>query len=519
MLPVLVAPFLCLAFYALGGGRGGQEDGAMRGAGMGFNTELPAPVFKKKEEKTDKLGFYKQADADSMKRREWRLQDPYYTGSKPVRFFDRGAMMKDTQATGLLKKLDLLKKRLDKPVGAERVHSVKEKKPVDDPEKIYPEKVYMPEMMSTLARRTAMPVERDPELDRLSEMLDKLVRLKGMEDQRTGGTSIKMAEETKRSAEHDQVMTAAVPAVVESDQDLVNGGTIGLRLMATVVCNGVTVRKGQLVYGTVSLSGDRLQVGVHSIRVGDGILATSWQVYDLDGLQGIRVPDGLGRQVARQSVDQGIGSLNLLGYDPSIGAQVAGVGIQAAKGLFSRKVRTVRVTVPAGYHVLLKDTKTTGGTMQVVEDTVAVRVRDSVVAGIKPPCIDSLQGFLHEKVRAADVCLQLRGIYQRDGLFWLYMVLQNEGTLPYAPGLLRCGIEPVRHFRRTAVQVLPLEPVYDGLPGAVAGGRSSSFLVGLPMFEVSKDKRLVVQLGESARSMKLGLKVCGRLFNKMRLYE
>jgi hypothetical protein len=41
--------------------------------------------------------------------------------------------------------------------------------------------------------------------------------------------------------------------------------------------------------------------------------------------------------------------------DPSLGAQAASAGIQAAKTLISKKVKLVKVTVKAGYQVLLRD--------------------------------------------------------------------------------------------------------------------------------------------------------------------
>jgi len=39
----------------------------------------------------------------------------------------------------------------------------------------------------------------------------------------------------------------------------------------------------------------------------------------------------------------------------SLKAQATNAGIQAAKGLFSKKIKLVRVTVKAGYKILLKD--------------------------------------------------------------------------------------------------------------------------------------------------------------------
>jgi len=42
-----------------------------------------------------------------------------------------------------------------------------------------------------------------------------------------------------------------------------------------------------------------------------------------------------------------------MSLDPSIGAQAAGAGIEAAKSLFSKKVKLIKATVNAGLQVLL----------------------------------------------------------------------------------------------------------------------------------------------------------------------
>jgi hypothetical protein len=41
--------------------------------------------------------------------------------------------------------------------------------------------------------------------------------------------------------------------------------------------------------------------------------------------------------------------------DPSLKAQAASEGIRAAKSLLSKKVKQVKVTLKAGYQVLLRD--------------------------------------------------------------------------------------------------------------------------------------------------------------------
>lgn len=75
----------------------------------------------------------------------------------------------------------------------------------------------------------------------------------------------------------------------------------------------------------------------------------------MDGQQGLYIPGAITRDVAKQSADQGIETMNLGTYDASLGAQAASAGIQAAKTLIGKKIKLVKVTVRAGYRVMLKD--------------------------------------------------------------------------------------------------------------------------------------------------------------------
>jgi hypothetical protein len=102
---------------------------------------------------------------------------------------------------------------------------------------------------------------------------------------------------------------------------------------------------------------ERLEIRFSSIRCANSILPVSLAAYDLDGLAGIFIPGNITRDDIKQSADRAINSLGLAALDPSIGAQAATAGIQTARTLLSHKVKLVKVTVKAGYQVLLKDDK------------------------------------------------------------------------------------------------------------------------------------------------------------------
>jgi len=72
-------------------------------------------------------------------------------------------------------------------------------------------------------------------------------------------------------------------------------------------------------------------------------------------VSGLYIPGSINRDVAKQSADQSLSGVDLVSMDPSIRAQATAAGITAAKTLLSKKVKLVKVTVKAGYKVLLKD--------------------------------------------------------------------------------------------------------------------------------------------------------------------
>ncbi len=147
----------------------------------------------------------------------------------------------------------------------------------------------------------------------------------------------------------------AIEAVVHETQTLVNGATVKLRLLTDVTINGTVIPKDNFIYGTASLTGERLTISINSIRYQNLLLPVAMAVYDMDGMDGIYIPGAITRDVAKQSTDNALQSIALNSLDPSIGTQAASAGIQTAKTLISKKVKLVRVTVKAGYHVLLKD--------------------------------------------------------------------------------------------------------------------------------------------------------------------
>ena len=130
-----------------------------------------------------------------------------------------------------------------------------------------------------------------------------------------------------------------------------------MRLLNDVYINGKLISKDQFVYGTAAISGERLTIAINSIRDDNSLFPVSLSAYDLDGVEGLYIPGAITRDAAKQSSDQAIQSLQFMTMDQSLSAQAASAGMQAAKGLFSKKVKLIKVKVKAGYKILLMDKK------------------------------------------------------------------------------------------------------------------------------------------------------------------
>src|SRR5450432_252779 len=76
-LPILVLPFITLAFWALGGGKASAAAVKQEGNGKGLNLQLPGANLKT-DKGLDKMSYYDMAQADTEKLKARMRNDPYF---------------------------------------------------------------------------------------------------------------------------------------------------------------------------------------------------------------------------------------------------------------------------------------------------------------------------------------------------------------------------------------------------------------------------------------------------------
>ena len=243
------------------------------------------------------------------------------------------------------------------------------------------------QMMSTMGESQ----EPDPELKQLGGMLENILdiqhpsrvqeRLKRSSDRKKGkiftvnrkkeenNATLLQQDNTDQSFINsnsfytvDEIIEGeqqqnSIEAVIHETQTIVNGSVIKLRLGSDILLQGTIIPKNTFLYGMASLKGERLEVKINNIQYRNSIFPVELTVYDMDGIDGIYIPGAINRDVAKSSADRSIQTLGLTGLTDSWGAQAAGMGIEAAKSLMSKKVKLIKVVVKAGYQVLLYDEK------------------------------------------------------------------------------------------------------------------------------------------------------------------
>ncbi|MCD8739333.1 conjugative transposon protein TraM [Mucilaginibacter roseus] len=329
VLPLLVLPFLTMAFWALGGGKAGQTTITQT---KGLDIDLPEAQFKEQDQAKTKLAVYEAAKRDSS-------QDPISPAFLQSIGMSKGdstietAPTADDQAQKIHAKLAQLNQQLNQPQQIQQ-----QAIGYDGPEP------HQLKQLKKMMRNVNSSSAADPEMAQLNQMLDKIQAIQNP-------TS---AIVSKRVAKESAKPFRAISAIIDGKQKVADGATVKLRLTDTATIKKQFLAKGQEIYGSCQITNQRLLLTIHNIRLEKQIIPVDLTVFSLDGMPGIPAPEAELSGVAGTNADQALQSMQILSMDQSIGAQAAAGGINAAKELFSKKVKKIKVKLQNEYPVLLK---------------------------------------------------------------------------------------------------------------------------------------------------------------------
>lgn len=408
LLPIPVTICLTTLFWSLGGGSS-NEVIAMQIPNDGLNAALPAAYFDENDT-WDKFKLYEQASYDSAKYEEARESDPYFdlatfktlqqdttptsAGKLVGEFKKKDPFAIDANEDKVNRKLEELYKQINQPARPKHI-KIQKADSVSSSTEFSSDVDRLERMMEDFQTDR----QADPEMQQIEGMLEKILDIQHPERVKQklqamtpleniskvslvnpeAGSNVSLHDEntvTTSSTDNVSVLTNngffglednlnnqqveenIIQAVIHDEQDLVTGATVKLRLVDQVVIDGHMLDRDAFIYGTCSINGERLTIDISSIHFPNTLMKVSLKVYDLDGIEGIYVPGAIARDVAKQSSGNAMQGVQFMSMNTSLGAQAAAASVEAAKGLFSKKAKLIKVTVKAGYQVLLKNGST-----------------------------------------------------------------------------------------------------------------------------------------------------------------
>lgn len=410
-LPLVLLPFITV-FYGVTVSKINKNQGPALAEKRGLNTALPDAIINQ-DKLINKLSYYEKATQDSAKRAQLLKKDPYFQDSvtatpattegvsllpqTPTR--SGAAKIKpgsDPKPEQVYQKLEALNAALSSASEPSFKNEEKDRELQTDAAHGELEK----QLQTILAQATTQDSpdsSSDPELEALSGMLDKIIQIQNPELARKNSgadslsakaSSISLTQQLPDASllqapnAGDSMSTSsvaligngffsldepvssaeqkAIEAVIDQNPKLVSGSTVKLKLSTDIFIQGQLVPKGSFLFGSASLSGERLNILIQSVRHQNSLFTVNLTVYDLDGQPGIYIPGAITREVAKQSASQASGGISVGSLDNSLGAQAADAAIQASKTLLSRKAKLQQVSIREGYKVLLYDKNSSG---------------------------------------------------------------------------------------------------------------------------------------------------------------
>lgn len=364
VLPLLIIPFITMGFWAMGGGKG-TGDFSNHSDYPSLSTELPEAKFNEEEDK-DKFSLYEALE----KKKEERLEQKKADVLNSLAFRGSEQVEEDPNQVLINEKLQAINEELERQSvdEADASNSTVQRA----------ENVPTANMSADVERLENLMMSfqdnegKDKEMAQLNVILDKILEIQNpsassdhAEQQAFGNANaahmpqVRVADSTDiktfQSSRNDQRAGNTIHAVIHETADIVSGSVIKLRLLDTIVVNDVLIPKNDFIYGVASINDERLKINIPSLRYKNSILTVSLSAYDLDGLEGLYIPGTIARDASKTGVNNALQSVQLLAMDNSLSGQAANAGVHAAKGLFGKKVKQIRVKVKAGYELLLRD--------------------------------------------------------------------------------------------------------------------------------------------------------------------
>lgn len=150
----------------------------------------------------------------------------------------------------------------------------------------------------------------------------------------------------------------SINASVYRTTTVTDGEEVPIRLMEPMMAGDVLIPANTILTGTSRIDGERMSITIQAVQYEGNVIPIELQVYDLDGGAGISVPASEEINAVKEiAANAGSGLGSSITITDDAGTQLlSDLGrsvIQGTAQYIGQKMRQVKVTLKAGYRVLL----------------------------------------------------------------------------------------------------------------------------------------------------------------------
>ncbi|MDR0603559.1 MAG: conjugative transposon protein TraM [Bacteroidales bacterium] len=168
----------------------------------------------------------------------------------------------------------------------------------------------------------------------------------------------KTPDDTRRRRQHTNksVESNLIRAAIHGNQTVQNGSTVRMRLLDEVEIDGLIIPANELFYGVASISSDRLNIAVSNMRVSNTIRSVKFEIYDLDVIKGLNIPDGIKKELAKQAKKDVTNNIDLQSHAGGISGLLS-TGLNTVKDVIKKDQNQISIPLKANYLLYIKKSK------------------------------------------------------------------------------------------------------------------------------------------------------------------
>lgn len=158
--------------------------------------------------------------------------------------------------------------------------------------------------------------------------------------------------------ENDNPDKNTILACIHKTVTVSDGQDVQIRLLEAMRAGNLIIPRNTVLTGLVRISGERLSVKLRAVQSGGRVISLELIVCDVDGNEGINVPGSEELSAMKEvTANMGSGLGSSITISDNAGSQLLSdlgrSAIQGTSQYISKKMRKVKVTLKAGYRVLL----------------------------------------------------------------------------------------------------------------------------------------------------------------------